>query len=512
MPDILVYDIGTTAIKAALVDLETLHVHKSVSTSIPMKYPSPREAVIDPVELWGKVAEASRELAGNGTLKPEAVTIISQMAGVLPVDKDMKPLMDIMTWLDVRAAGYPKELFRGPVKISGYNIIHVLKFLRITGGAPSKTGKDPISKILWLKHEKRDVWGKTRWILDVKGYLTSVMTHRRVTTLDEANLTWLMDTRKGRYGWSREILSLYNIPESILPEIVEPTRIIGELKEEAAKQLKVKPGTPVVAGAGDVVGVASGSGATRPGETHLYIGTSNWLAAHVEERKVDISHYMGSLVSAIPGRYLFIAEQEVAAGALEWLLDRLKCTGEDRYACLGEMVSKSPPGSRGLLFAPWMYGERSPIDDEYVRGVMLNLSLSHGDHDLARSVVEGVAYNIRFAYEYYKRHINATSGINIVGGGALLDEWCQVISDLLGVQVRRTVQPRMVGICGGGVIAGVGTGFYKGFDEASKLVGVDRVFEPDSGRGRLYGERYRFYVKMYRSLRKLFKEMNKNID
>jgi len=511
MPYVLVYDIGTTAVKSALVDLETLKVTRSASTPVPMKYPTPREAVMNPEDLWKAVVDTSREVAGSEILRPEAVTIISQMAGVLPMNSEIKPLMDIMTWLDERAAGYPKSLFKGLLKVSGYNLFQILQFLRITGGAPSKTGKDPISKILWLKHEAPEIWSKTKIILDVKGYLLHRMADTKVTTTDEANLSWLMDTRKGKYGWSTSILSKYGIPRELLPDIVEPTKIVGSLGKEASRQLKVKEGTPVVAGAGDVVGAASGSGMTGVGETHIYIGTSNWLAAHIDKRLLDISHYMGSLLSAIPGRYLFIAEQEVAAGALEWMLDRLKCgDGEERYDCMKRHIENTPPGSGGLLFAPWMYGERSPIDDEHVRGVLLNLSLSHGDGHLIRSVVEGVAFNIRFAYEYFRKHIPPRGGVNIVGGGALIDEWCQIISDLLGVEVRRTIQPRMVGARGGAVIAGVGIGYYRGFDEASKLVGIERVFTPERERSVYYNDRFEYYVGLYKSLKKLFKEMNKN--
>ncbi|MCE4606813.1 MAG: FGGY-family carbohydrate kinase [Desulfurococcales archaeon] len=511
MPYVLVYDIGTTAVKSALVDLETLKVTRSASTPVPMKYPSFREAVMNPGELWRAVVETSREIAGAEVLRPEAVTIISQMAGVLPVDSEMRPLTDIMTWLDERAAGYPKSLFSGVLKMSGYNLFHILRFLRITGGAPSKTGKDPISKILWLKHEAPEIWSKAKKILDVKGYLLYRMTGSIVTTTDEANLSWLMDTRKGKHGWSTSILSRYGIPRELLPEIVEPTKVVGTLQSEASEQLKVREGTPVAAGAGDVVGVASGSGMTRLGEAHIYIGTSNWLAAHVDKRLLDISHYMGSLISAIPGRYLFIAEQEVAAGALEWMLDRLKCgDGDERYECMKKHIMDTPPGSGGVLFAPWMYGERSPIDDEHVRGVLLNLSLSHGDGHLIRSVVEGVAFNIRFAYEYFRKRVPPLGGVNIVGGGALLDEWCQIISDLIGLEVRRTIQPRMVGARGGAVIAGVGIGSYSSFDEASKLVTVERVFTPVADRSVYYNDRFNYYLGIYKSLRKLFKEMNKN--
>ncbi|MCE4614025.1 MAG: FGGY-family carbohydrate kinase [Desulfurococcales archaeon] len=511
MPHILVYDIGTTTVKSALVDLETLKVTKSSSTPVPMKYPSLREAVMTPEDLWKAVVTTSRAIAGSEVLHPKAVTIISQMAGVLPLDDGMNPLVDIMTWLDERAAGYPKSLFKGILKLSGYNLFHILRFLRVTGGAPSKTGKDPISKVLWLKHEAPEIWSRTKMILDVKGYLLNRMTGSLVTTTDEANLTWLMDTRKGKYGWSDAILSKYGIPGIMLPEIVEPTQVVGALGKEAAEHLKVEEGTPVVAGAGDVVGVASGSGMTGVGEAHIYIGTSDWLAAHVEKRLLDINHYMGSLLSAIPGRYLFIAEQEVAAGALEWMLDRLKCgDGEERYVCMKKHVGNTPPGSGGLLFAPWMYGERSPIDDEHVRGVLLNLSLSHGDGHLVRSVVEGVAFNIRFAYEYFRKHIPSRNGINIVGGGALLDDWCQVLSDLLEIEVRRTVQPRMVGARGGAVIGGVGIGYFKSFDAASKLVGVEQVFTPVHDRSSFYNSKFEYYVRLYKSLRKLFKEMNKN--
>jgi len=507
LPRILVYDVGTTSVKAALVDTETLMVTASTSGPLPMTYTSPREAVIRPRELWSTVSRLSRSLMSRLNEPPSGLTIISQMAGVLPVDGEGRPLYDIMTWLDERAAGLPRSLFQGFPMVSGYNLWELLRFLRITGGAPSKTGKDAISKILWLKEVEKDIWRRTSVILDVKGFLHNIITGERITTVDEANLSWLMDTRPSRSGWSNSILDKYGIPAEMLPRIVQPSTVIGEVKPGAAAQLGVPEGTPVVAGAGDVAGVAVGSGMVRPGETHLYLGTSNWLAAHTEKRLLDVFHYMGSLLSAIPGRYLFIAEQEVAGGALEWLLDKLKCHGE-RYRCLEESVKKAPPGSRGVLFAPWMYGERSPIDDDSVRGVFFNLSLSHGDPELVRAVIEGVAYNVRFAYDYYVKHIGVPRSINIVGGGALLDEWCQVMADLLGVEVRRTVQPRMVGARGGAVIAGVGLGYYRSFEEAAGLIGIERIFEPRGELRDLYESRYRFFVDLYKSTRRLFRRMN----
>ncbi len=508
---ILVVDVGTTTLKAAVMDSESLRPLGSSSLPVEMEYPAPGYAELDVERLWDTVAAAAREAisrAGAGSV--EGLVYVTQMAGVVPVSREGRPLMKLMTWLDERAAGLPQELFSGFPRVAGYNLFRLFRYLKITGGVPSKTGKDPLSKMVWVKRERPDVFSETWMFLDVKSYLLYRSTGNAVTSPDEANLTWLADTRNiDRIRWSRPLLEEHGLSEGMLPEIRPSTGVAGELTREAARHLGLEEGVPVVVGSGDVAAVAVGSGAVRPGEPHIYVGTSNWIAAHVERRLLDIWHYMGSLASAIPGRYLFIAEQEIAAGALEWLIEITGDRDGSVYERIAEMVSSIPPGSEGLIFLPWMYGERSPIDDETVRGVFFNLTMTHGKPHLYRAVMEGVAYNIEWAYEYFAKHVPHRGPLRIVGGGALYDEWCQIIADVLGAELERTGDPKEAGLRGGAMMAGVALGLYGSFEDAAGLVPVERRFEPRADAREVYERSLKAFKKLYQRLSPVFRLLNR---
>lgn len=508
---ILVVDVGTTTLKAAVMDSEGLRAVGFSAAPVEVEYPAPGYAELDVEKLWGSVARVVRSAMGDaGVVDVDGLVYVTQMAGVVPVSRDGKPLMRLMTWLDERAAGLPAELFSGFPRIAGYNLFRLFRHLKIAGGVPSKTGKDPLSKMVWVRLEKPEVFRETWMFLDVKSYLLYRSTGNAVTSPDEANLTWLADTRSiEELEWSEALLEEYGIRREMLPEIKPSVDVAGELTQEAARQLGLEEGVPVVVGSGDVAAVAVGSGAVRPGEPHIYVGTSNWIAAHVERRLLDIWHYMGSLASAIPGRYLFIAEQEIAAGALEWLIEITGDRDGSVYGRVAEMVSGVPPGSDGLIFLPWMYGERSPIDDETVRGVFFNLTITHGKPYLYRAVMEGVAYNIGWAYEYFAKHVPRKGPLRIVGGGALYDEWCQIIADVLGAELERTSDPKEAGLRGGAMMAGVALGLYRGFEEAAELVPVERRFEPRADAMAIYEKNLEAFKKLYQRLSPVFRLLNK---
>ena len=507
---IMAFDVGTTMIKSCLVGARTLDVKASRASGVEILYPREGWAEQDPEALWDSISSASRGLMEETGLDPSSVVGLvfsAHMAGVLPVDKDGQPLRNMIIWLDERAAGLPRKVWSGFPKIQGYNLFRLLKFLRITGGAPSKTGKDPLSKMVWIRENEPDVYEKTFKFLDVKGYLINRATGAYVTSPDEANLTWLADTRGGKARWSKGLLKEYGIPLEAMPEIRLSTDIAGELKPEAAKDLGLKPGTPVVVGAGDITVAAVGSGAVGEGELHIYIGTSDWVAGHVSERKTDVSHYIGSLLSAIPGKYLLIAEQEVATGALEWLLKAMGLAG--KYDEVEELVKEAEPGSNGLIFMPWFYGERAPVDDPYLRGGLLNLSLDHDRGDLLRSVMEGVAMNVRWAYQYVEKLVGRKSWVNLIGGGALFDVWCQILADALRREVRRMAYPQEAGVRGAAAIAAVGLGFFKDFEEAASRFAVEKVFRPDPSTAEVYDRLFKTFLRAYKEVKKIYRSLAK---
>jgi xylulokinase len=410
------------------------------------------------------------------------------------VDENCNPLMNCLTWLDTRAAEIARKIVGG--RLFKYNLISMLRFIRITGGGPGLAGKDPISKILWLKYNEPDIYRDTYKFLDVKDYLAARCTGNFTTSMDNANLTWLMDTRKNRMCWSDTLLKKYGIDREKLPEIRASTDVVGKLTKKAAEELGLLEGTPIVSGAGDITSAAIGSGAVLENEIHAYVGTSDWLAAHMKKRKLDIFHYIGCLCSANPEMYLCIAEQETAGACYEWLksnfFESLTPAELDRIA------SEAEPGSGGLIFTPWMFGERAPIDDDEIRAGFYNLSLDHTRSEVVRAVLEGVALNMKWALKYFEKLTGQAEYIHFIGGGAKSDLWLQIFADALKREVRKIAEPEQAGAKGAAMIAMVGLGYLRGFEDVKKLVRVEKVFKPSKERAEIYDKLFERFRKIYK--------------
>ncbi|MET1123679.1 MAG: FGGY-family carbohydrate kinase [Archaeoglobaceae archaeon] len=482
---IMVFDVGTTTIKAALV--ENYRTVEFVAKRAKVLHDRER-AEVDVEELWEDILDLASQLSPE---RVEALVFSPHMAGVVPVDREGNALRNAMIWLDERAAGFPRELFTGFPKISGYNAFKLLKFLRITGGAPSKTGKDPLSKMIWLRENEPEVYGKAYKFLDVKGYLIARACGKFVTSPDEASLTWLADTRNGRAVWCSSLLKDFGIDAEKLPEIRSCASVAGVESGELGLRC------PVIVGAGDLTAAAVGSGAVEEGKAHVYIGTSDWVAAHVKRRIVDVFHYIGSIMSAIDGVYLLVAEQEVAGGALEWLMKLLNVDYEE--------VTRMARKETKVLFLPWLFGERAPVDDPHVRGAFLNISLDSGGDELVRAVLEGVALNIRWALGYVERLIGVQRELNAIGGGVMIDEWCQILADVLARPIVRMKDPQQAGIRGSAAIAMVALG-KDTFELAAKKFERDTVFKPENP-GK-YERKFAEFVKAYKKLKGTFRTLS----
>lgn len=500
---VLAVDIGTSAIKVGLVDTASLSVRFSVSERASFKAPRPGWAEIDPEDLWASVSRLVSEVAGPHYGSIRCVVVSGHMAGVLPVDRDGSPLRDLIIWLDTRAAGYPEDLWRGVLKLKGYNMARLLEFLLITGGAPSRTGKDPLSKIEWIRRNEPDVWRRVYKILGTNSYMILRLTGSYVTSPDDAYLTWLLD---GKNRWSQRLLRRYGLSQDLFPRISRSIDIAGYVSEEVSKELNIPPKTPVVVGSGDLTSAALGSGAVGEGEPHIYIGTSSWVASHIRKRKTNLMHYIGSIPSAIPDLYLLVAAQEVAGGALDHVMRLLGIEGS--YGLVEDLASKTSPGSGGLVFAPWLYGERAPIDDPEARGVLLGLSLIHGRGDILRSVMEGVALNIKWSYIYMEKILGSRGSVNIVGGGAKSDLWCQIVADVLNKTIYRVREPEKTTMRGSAMIALVALGIVPDFKSAASRIAIDKEFKPDEKQSEIYGKLFKEYTRIYGRLKRIFHRLS----
>ena len=490
---IIAVDVGTSSLKVGLVgpDLDVLH---SADHAYPVSYPGPGCAEQDPLDWWLALRLALVKLSNScPELRERAAGLVfaSQMCGVVAVDKAGHPLRPCMIWLDKRAAAIAREVMGGFPRVFGYGLFKLLSSIRLTNGAPSLNGMDPPAKMLWLKRHEPRVYERAAKLLDVKDWLLLRATGHAATTADLANVTWMMDTRKGREGWSDELVRRFGLNRALLPAIVEGTASPGGLTAAAAAELGLREGTPVFAGAGDVCAAAIGSGAVEDGELHISLGTSSWISGFYPGRRLSASEGYATILSPFGNRPLLIATQESACSCLDWL-DRLQ--GPDTGA---REEGVAPP-----LFLPWLAGERVPVDDNRLRGAFLGLSLQHGRASLRRAVVEGVALNTRWAWRSVvkqkgTRHANL---LRAVGGGALNTALCQTLADCLGVDITVSRDPRNAGVRGVAAVAAAGLGWRASVWEAAKSFdrSSETVYRPDRGRTAYFDRRFALFLDAYK--------------
>jgi len=516
---VLSYDVGTTYLKASLMDTK-FNILGIKLENYPVYFPKKGYAEQDPFDWWKAVVKTTNQLIEEKKVdasKIAAIAFAGQTLSTVLINKNGEPLMKSIIWMDSRAAPQAKKIVGGGlIKVSGYNLFSLIKFLRITGGGPGLAGKDVIPRILWVKENMPDIYRETHKFLDSNGFMIYKATGEKVISRFDAHLTWLMDTRLGKYYWSKTILKKYGMDKEKLPEIKLSTDIAGKLTKEAAHELNLPEGIPVIVGAGDIACVAVGSGAVKEKECFLYIGTSDFMGAHVRKRKVDVSHYMGSICSAISDMYLYTGEQETAGTCLDWVKDEIfekvpEKSSEKIYDLLDEVADRISPGSEGLLFAPWLSGERTPMNDYTIRGGFHNLSLEHTREHAVRAVMEGVTFNIRWAFMSMEKKVGKAPWVNFVGGGAMRNTWGQITADVLNREIRQVEDPREAGVRGATMIATVALGIHKDFPTAAKHVRIARIFKPTPENVKVYNGLFIEFQKLYKNNKKICRNLNLRI-
>jgi len=520
---VLAIDLGTSACKVALVSTRGEVVAYDQEETEPHLLPG-GGAEQDPDQWWEIIGRVSRRLLERGIVRAdsvEAVCATAQWSGTVAVDAGGRPLRDAIIWMDTRGAAQVAKVSRGLVNIQGYGATKILRWIRLTGGAPGKSGKDPIAHILWLREEEPSTYRDTAVFLEPKDYLNLRMTGRAAASFDSIALHWVTDNRKpSNVTYHPALLRVLGVDREKLPDLLPATDVLGPLTRSAAFDLGVPEGISVVVGTPDVQSAAIGSGATRDFQAHLYVGTSSWLTCHVPFKKTDLFHNIASLPSAIPGRYLIANEQESAGVCLTFLRDRLFLAGDGllppegleaarsgAYRNFDDLVASTVPGAGGALFTPWLYGERTPVEDASIRGGFHHLSLSTTRAELIRSVFEGVALNSRWlleAVERFSRH--RLDPIRFIGGGARSGVWSQIFADALGRTIEGVKDPVNANARGAGMLAAAALKDVT-FDEMSDRIPVAARFDPDPKNGPLYDDLFREFVATYRRDRKPHQRM-----
>jgi xylulokinase len=512
---ILAIDLGTSALKVALVSASG-DVVAAEHEECRVEYLPGGGAEQDPGHWWAMIARAATRLmdrasAARGSLA--AVSCTAQWSGTVPVDERGEPVHRAIIWMDSRGAPYARQITGGRVRVRGYAPGKLARWVRVTAGVPAHSGKDPLAHILWLKHERPETYRRARLFLEPKDWLNLRLTGRAAASYDSIALHWVTDNRQPhRIRYDPGLLRLAGLTRAQLPPLAAATDILGPLLPEPAAALGVPAGIPVVAGTPDVQSAAIGSGATRDFQAHLYVGTSSWLSCHVPFKKTDLLRNIASLPSPISGRYFVADEQETAGAALAFVRDRVLFPADGprcEFRDLDQMAARSAPGSSGVIFTPWLYGERTPVEDRFARGGFWNLSLSSNRDDLVRAVFEGVAFNARWLLHAVERFTgHRLDPIRFIGGGARSSVWSQIIADVLGRTVEQMADPVHANARGAAILAAVALGELT-FDQVPDQVPVAASYQPDPKVSGLYDAMFREFTGLYRRNRRAYARLNR---
>ncbi len=517
---ILAVDHGTSGCKVALSTIQG-RILDFDSEPTPMYFLPGGGAEQSPEEWWSALLKSAKRLLRRHRDKAgrvDAICVSSTFSSTVAVDRDGNHLMNSITWMDSRGAPYIRKAAGGFPSIQGYGLSKVLTWISVTGGGPSLSGKDDIAHVLLTMHEFPEVYEKTYKFLGSKDYFNLRLTGEFAATDDSIMLFWVTDTRDiNNIRYSLPLIKSFGIDSEKLPQLVKSTDVIGTLLPEVATDLGLRQDVRVIGGSPDHQSALIGSGAVRDFEGHLYIGTSSWIECAVPFKKTDMFHSIASLPSAIPGRYQCINEQDIAGGALTFLLNNIifhkshfyeAKRPRNPYERLDQTVKKVPAGSNRLIFAPWLNGERTPVDSTTLRGVLYNLSLTTTTDDILRSVLEGVAYNTKWSMQYVEKFIGRDfDTINIIGGGAQSDAWCQIFADVLKRNIRRVHDPIQANARGAAYIASVGLKHIM-FEDIPELIEYDSVFNPDDSTSAVYDRLFDEFVNIYKKNRGIFERLN----
>ena len=517
---ILAMDLGTSGPKVALVSVGgELLGNEFEETELTLLPDGGAEQ--SPADWWQAIDKAVKRLLGRQLVASQdivAVAITGQWSGTVPVDENGEALSNAITWMDSRGAPFVKQITDGFLKVEGYAPGKLLRWIQLTGGIPAHAGKDSIAHILYLKHAHTEIYQRAYKFLEPVDYIGLRMTGKFAASFPSITLHWLTDNRKiEEITYDDRLVELSTIDRNKLPDLKPANAILGPLLPEIAMAWGLRMNVKVVMGSPDIHSAAVGSGAARDYEPHLYIGTSSWLTCHVPFKKTDLFHNMAALPAAIPGRYLLTNEQECAGACLQYLRDNILFHQDEletkkpdnAYQLFDQIAERAPAGSDGLIFTPWLYGERAPVDDHLVRGGFFNQSLTHTREHMVRAVFEGVAYNSRWLLKYVEQFIKRpVEAVNMVGGGANSDIWCQIHADVLRRPVRQMEEPIEVNVRGAALLASAALGFLN-FDEIGEHVVVNKTYTPNPDNRNRYDKLFDEFIAIYESNKKTYARLNR---
>ncbi|HLE15657.1 MAG TPA: xylulokinase [Anaerolineales bacterium] len=497
MPFLLGLDLGTSSLKVVLFD-ENGSVVGRGAAAYPLHTPRPGHAEQDPEDWWRAAGEAARQsLSGvEGPVQVAALGLSGQMHGTVLLDEHNRPLAPAVIWPDQRSASQVAEITR---------LVGAERLIELAG-SPVATGF-MAATARWFQQEQPEVWRRVRRLLLPKDSLRWRLTGEFAGDPSDGSGALLLDVRAR--DWSDEILGALGIERELLPAIQPSAALAGELCSDAAQHLGLPAGLPVVTGAADTAAGLLGGGATGPGELLLTLSTGGQLALPSFEVEVDRQGRVHTFCSALepePDRagWYRLGATLSAGGSLRWLRDNVfALEGEGAYESMTAWAEQAPPGANGLVFLPYLAGERTPLMDPQARGIFLGLALGHGRAELVRAVLEGVALSCYEAYRVLVEGGGRPERLILAGGGSRSRLWGQIVADVFALPVVRLETAEQSAV-GAALLAGAGAGHFSAGQEARAWARYGPPLEPDLTRHSLYLELGEVFRRAYLAHREDF--------
>ena len=501
-------DVGTTGTKTILVD-ESGELIASSLQEYPLHTPKPKWAEQDPADWWRATVHSISNVLAESKVKPDDVSgvgLSGQMHGLVLIDKDHNVLRPAILWCDVRTT-----------KQCQYITEKVGKDLLVSSTCNPALEGFTAPKIIWVRENEPDIYEKAFKMLLPKDYVRFRLTGEIASEVSDAAGTILFDVRNRK--WSREVLDKLSISPDLMPQCYESIDVCGTITPKVAELTGLRAGTPVVGGGADNACTAVGNGIVVTGKTSASIGTSGTVLTPTDAPEVDPDLRAHTFCHCVPHKWYTMGVMLSAGGAFRWLRDTLgdkeveqaRKKGIDPYEIMTEEAAQAKPGCEGLVFLPYLIGERTPHGDANAKGVFFGITLRHGKEHIVRSVMEGVTYGMRDSLEIIKGFGLDVGQITATGGGARSALWRQMQADIYGAEVV-TINIAEGPAFGAAILAGVGAEVFGSIEEAThEIVKVTSRTQPIEDNVKVYEEYYRIYRSLYPALKSEFDSVSETV-
>lgn len=486
-------DVGTSGSRALVLDTSGRLVATASAEHAPFRSPRTGWADQDPADWWRACQEAVRSVLADGRVasgRIRAIGLSGQMHGAVLLDAAGDVVRPAIIWCDQRTEQECRWL---------ESAIGADRLLELTSN-PALTNFT-LTKLIWVRTHEPERWARVRHVLLPKDYVRFRMSGEHATDVADASGTLMLDV--ARRQWSPEVLDKAEIDARLLPGVFESPAVCARVSRDAAQATGLVEGTPIVAGAGDQAAGAVGMGITRPGAVSATIGTSGVVFAATDRPATDSKGRLHTFCHAVPGRWHLMGVTQAAGLSMRWFRDQFAAASATSYDDLAAEAASVPPGADGVMWAPYLMGERTPHCDPNVRAALIGLAASHGRGHIIRAVMEGVAFSLRDTLTIFSELAVPVQRVVLGGGGARSPLWRQIQADVYG-QAVQTVTVDEGAAYGAAILAGVGAGVWTSVDEACEaLVQTAHITLPQSDVVGLMNQQYAGYRRIYPALRSL---------